>query len=314
MNLPKPHKAQRQQSKAAIVVEGLAGSGKSGVALLIAKALAKGYDGIWCVDTENKSLDLFEGITLSDGEKCEPFTKVDLLPEHGYAPSTFLALREQAISDGAKVFVQDSTSHAWVGQDGVLALVGKLEEENSKLNKFNAWGNPTVVDEKTGLTSMIRDSRIHVISTVRLKEKFDLIPGEGVKSRGECQIMQADMKYEPDLLLRTVKPGTPDGQPPVVEVMKTRYAFLRLGQQYELTKDLLQQLVDYLDEGVTPEVLEKQQAEGLVVSITDVLKNNKVKQMSYKMWRNNNKIPEDYKLTDFSLEQLQTLYRQLTSN
>ena len=71
--LPSWHNAQRMQSKASIVIEGLSGTGKSGLALLIARALADSWDKVFAVDTENRSLDLFEGLTLSDGTACEPF-------------------------------------------------------------------------------------------------------------------------------------------------------------------------------------------------------------------------------------------------
>ena len=314
MDLPKPHKAKRMQSKASIVIEGLAGSGKSGVALLIAHALSSSWDKVWCVDTENKSLDLFEELNLSDGSKCEPFTKVDLTADYGYTPSTFLALRDQAIADGAEAFVIDSTSHSWVGKGGVLEVVNKLENENSKLNKFNAWGQQEVMDEKSNLAAMLRDPRVHCISTVRLKEKFDLVPGEGIKSRGECQVMQGDMKYEPDLLLRMVRPGSPDGEPPVVEVMKTRYAFLRLGQQYEVTASLLTQFKSYLGEGADPAELEAQQKEDLIVSITDILKNNKTKQMAWAMFKKSNKLDDTTKLANLSLTQLNVFYTSISNH
>ena len=83
--------ATRQQAKASILIEGLSGRGKSGLALLLGYALAgKDWSKVYAIDTENRSLDLFEGINMSNGAKCEPFKKVDLLPAHGYAPSNYL--------------------------------------------------------------------------------------------------------------------------------------------------------------------------------------------------------------------------------
>lgn len=309
--LPSWHDAQRMQSKASIVIEGLSGTGKSGLALLIARALADGWDKVFAVDSENRSLDLFEGLTLSDGTSCEPFKKVDLLPDAGYAPSNFLALRESAIEAGAQVFVQDSTSHAWVANGGVLEQVSVLEAKNTKLNKFNAWGQPEVMNEKNNLVTMIRDNRVHVISTVRLKEKFEMITGEGVHSIGEQQIMQADMKYEPDLLLRMVKPGTPDGEPPMAKVMKTRYAILRKDQTYAFTPELLAQIKEYLAEGADPAVLLERQRADYVTSITDILKNDTSKQTSFRMLKRSKQIADDVKLSDMSLELLQEFYKQL---
>ena len=313
-NLPKARHAQRVQLKASIVIEGLSGSGKSGLALMIANALSdKGYDGIYAVDTECKSLDLFEGTTMSDGSKVTPFLKVDLNSDVGYSPSNFLELREDAISSGAQVFIQDSTSHAWVGEGGVLEMVNKLEnsENAKKLNKFNAWGVPEVVSEKNNLVYMIRDPRIHVISTVRLKEKFDLIPGEGVKSRGEAQIMQADMKYEPDLLLRCVTPGDAE-HAPVVRVMKSRYAFLRVNQEYAVDKTMLDNLKAYLAEGASPDAIAAEMHEGLVQSCKDILNAMPTGKAVYSMFLNQNKLDSKAKLDTLTDVQLNMLYNRIS--
>lgn len=310
MNLPSVYEAERVQQKASIMIEGLQGSGKSGLALLIAHALADDdWSKVFATDTENKSLNLFVGLTMSDGAKCVPFKKVDLLPIHGYAPSNFVALREQAIKLGSKVVVQDSISHAWIGTDGVLEQVNTLEAANSKLNKFNAWGQPKIMDEKNLLTTMIRDDRIHVISTVRLKEKFVMKTGEGVESVGEQQIMQADMKYEPDLLLRMVAPGTPDGEPPMARVDKTRYAFLRKGVTYAFTGELLAQLRTYLAEGADPAELNERQRQDMVVSITDILNADKSKVTMFNMLKK--QLKQEGTLKDMSLETLQTIYSRL---
>ena len=66
-------KAVRRQAKASILIEGLSGSGKSGAAIEIATALVKGnQDKITAIDTESKSLNLYDGITLTSGIKCTP--------------------------------------------------------------------------------------------------------------------------------------------------------------------------------------------------------------------------------------------------
>ena len=58
--------ATRQQAKASILIEGLSGRGKSGLALMLAYALAgKDWTKVYAIDTENRSLDLFEGLTMN---------------------------------------------------------------------------------------------------------------------------------------------------------------------------------------------------------------------------------------------------------
>ena len=96
--------ATRQQAKASILIEGLTGKGKSGLALLLAHALAgKDWQKVFAIDTENKSLDLFEGINFNNGEKCSPFKKIDLLPQHGYQPTNYLACKDSAVASGGLI-------------------------------------------------------------------------------------------------------------------------------------------------------------------------------------------------------------------
>lgn len=297
--------AVRQKLKASILIEGLQGSGKSGLALMIARALGK----FGVIDTENKSTDLFVGLTMSDGAACEPFPKIDLGDDE-VVPTTMLEARKMLVDAGCEVVVQDSTSHSWTG---LLDNVSRLTEANSKVNNFNAWGKPEIANEKTAISrNLFRDKNTHIISTVRLKEKFTMTPEGKVESKGEQEIMQSDAQYEPDLVLRMVRPGTPDGDAPLVEVRKSRYAFLRLGQVYEITPAILNMLAAYLDEGVDPADLDKQLAEDLRVSISDVCKNNRVKQMAYAQWCKSKGLDPATKATDLNLDQLQSLYKSLT--
>ena len=67
------HKAERKQCKASILIEGLTGSGKSGLALVLGKALAGDYKKVFAIDTENGSLPLFSGLNSSSGGKFEDF-------------------------------------------------------------------------------------------------------------------------------------------------------------------------------------------------------------------------------------------------
>ena len=58
--------ATREQSKASILIEGLSGKGKSGLALLLGYYLAgKDFSKVFDIDTENNSVNLFVGIELS---------------------------------------------------------------------------------------------------------------------------------------------------------------------------------------------------------------------------------------------------------
>lgn len=303
--------ATRQQCKASILIEGLTGEGKSGLALLLGRAFAGGdFQKTFAIDTENKSLDLFDGIQLSTGDKCTPFKKLDLLPTYGYAPSTFIDCKHNAVAAGALAVINDSITHMWQREGGVLEMVSKLEKANgTKYNKYTAWGEPTVVAEKQAIIDVVRDSRVHVISTVRIKEKHSIETVDGksvVKSLGDQQIQMPDLKYEPDLVLRMVSPGSTKGDAPVATVIKSRYVIFEKGKEYAFTETLIQQLVEYLLEGSDPaELLELQRQEFIHV-ISEMLDRDPGKKTMFPILKEQQGF-KDTKLIDLPLDALRIL-------
>lgn len=312
--MDKFRKAARQKLKASIMIEGLQGSGKSGLALLLAKALTDDWDKIYAIDTENKSLDLFQGIKSNTGEVFGEFNKVDLTVEDGYAPSNYLALRDAAIKAGADVVIMDSISHMWNRKGGLLDLVAEAQSQG--LDNYRSWGTDRNRKEKEYLNDIVRSADAHIITTVRIKEKFgmefDETRGKNkVVSLGEQQIQQDGLKYEPDLVLRMVSPGNMDGTNPVVEVIKSRYAIMRTGEEYEITKELLASLRNYLEEGLDPEVIFKQQRDDLIASI----KNYCTTPARKSVWKTL-KDASGYtgKIEDMPITLMKELYIKLTSD
>ena len=116
---------------------------------------------------------------------------------------------------------------------------------------------------------LLRDSRCHMIATVRVKEKLeydrDVNGKTTMVSLGDQEIMQADMKYEPDLVLHMEEPGYVDEKEihhPRAKVIKSRYAILKKDEVYEFTPTLCEDVAAYLKEGTAPEeILEKQRQE-----------------------------------------------------
>lgn len=309
--MSKFRKAVRQQLKASILIEGLQGSGKSGLALLIAQALADDTNKIFAIDTENKSLDLFQGLKASTGDRFVEFNKADLSITDGYAPSNYLALRDEAIEEGAEVVIMDSISHMWTGKGGVLDSVA--EAQASGLDNYRSWGTDKNRKEKAILTDIVRCADAHIISTVRIKEKFgmelDATTGKHkVISLGDQELQQDGLKYEPDLVLRMVSPGNMDGTAPVVEVIKSRYAILRTGLEYEVTPDLLSQLKQYLSEGVDPEVIFAQQKKDTIDAIKAYC-NNDTRKSVWKALKEASGFTG--KLEDMPLQLLKDLYHRL---
>lgn len=311
--------AKRVACKASIMIEGLPGGGKSGLALAVAKALTGDWKTVFDIDTENRSARLFRDIDCSTGETYGPFQVGELTPEVGYKPSNYIAFREEAIRRGAKAVIEDSISHAWQYKGGVLDMVAELKKTNARYQKdsYAAWGDDTVVKEKNELLQLIRDPRVHVITTVRVKEKMEYDKDDTGKtvlvSLGEQQLQQADLKYEPDLVLHMVKPGSNDGgkvQHPVAKVIKTRYAIFKKDQEYEFTPDLMEQLRQYLEEGVDPkELLEKQRLDYVEALKEHLTKNPGAKAIWDVMKKDAGH--EETKLKDMPLNVLKSLFIKL---
>lgn len=310
---------QRTQCKAAIMIEGLSGSGKSGLALLIAKHLASDQSKVFAIDTEARALNLFADLPASDEGVFKGFKKVDLTPEDGYAPSNYLALRKLAIENGAEVVIFDSITHAWQHQGGVLTMVNDFVASKNNNDKYAAWRNPKIANEKNLLLDLLRCNDCHMITTVRLKEKFALEdnPTTGkkeVKSLGDQQIMQDDIKYEPDLVLHMETPGNATVQPPlnpVVTVVKSRYAIFNVGDTLEIDAKVLSNLKAYLEEGVDPKELLETQRKDYINELKLYLKNNPTKTPIWQILKQNAGY-ENKKIEELSLSTLKTLYNQLT--
>lgn len=319
--VPQFEDAQRVQCKASIEFEGLSGTGKSGAAILTAKILAdEDWKSIYALDTENRSLRLLVGTPCSDGSKYGSFKVSELTADIGYAPSNYLAIREAAIQAGAKVFVQDSISHAWQYKGGVLDKVSEARTSGNKLyarDSYAAWGDTEVIAEKNKLLEMIRDERVHVISTVRVKEKMEYTKdAEGktkLESLGEQQIQQADLKYEPDLVLHMLKPGSNRNgkiEHPRVRVIKTRYAFLEKDEEYDWTPELIRQLKQYLEEGVDPETIFEQQRQEYIEGVKAIISNPAKKNIAQVMKEDLGY--KDVKLAEMPLQAIKQLYIGLT--
>jgi hypothetical protein len=193
-------------------------------------------------------------------------------------------------------------------------MVSEVTAKSKGNDKYSAWRDENVSNEKNNLLSLIRDPRIHVITTVRVKEKFeyDVVDGRTkLVSLGEQQIQQGDLKYEPDLVLRMVKPGSKTTAP-VAEVVKTRYAIFEKGMQYEFTPELCRQLRAYLEEGADPEKILEEQRQEYVTAITEHLNQNPNKKTIWPVMKENAGF-KDAKLPEIPLDDLKKLWLNLTT-
>lgn len=308
--------AERKQCKASIMIEGLSGEGKSGLALMLGYYLAhEDWEKVFAIDTENKSLDLFSGIPFSTGNAVGKFKVGQLTEDVGYKPTNYLAFRKAAVSAGAKVVIEDSISHAWQYKGGVLDMVTAAAGKSAKADKYAAWRDEEVNAEKNNLLELIRDQHVHVISTVRVKEKFEYIEEEGKKkltSMGEQQIQQGDLKYEPDLVLHMVNPGKGTDIYPTAEVIKSRYAIFTKGETYEFTPERCRQLQAYLEEGVDPTAILEQQRQEYILAVTEHLDAHPNKVAIWNVMKADAGF-DSKPLAEIPLEGIKRLYLQLTT-
>ena len=322
---------ERIACKASIMIEGLTGTGKSGLALMLAYALAGGFKPenqtpekqkeIWktvfAIDTENKSLNLFVGLPSSWGGKYEKFMSFQLTPDIGYRPSNYLLLRDEAIKHNAAAIVMDSITHMWNAKGGVLDMVAEYKRQNPRdTDAWRVWGQPEIAEEKMRILDTIRHHRIHNITTVRIKEKLDLqFNAEKQKneivSLGEQQLQQSELKYEPDLVLRMVRAGNPDGTTPIAKVLKTRYAVFKKDQEYEFTPELCEQLREYLEEGVDIEELLEAQRKEYVEAVKNYLDTHAAAKPIWQVLKTDAGY-EKTKLNELPLDVLKVLYIKLT--
>ena len=310
------HKATRKQAKASILIEGLSGKGKSGLALKIAKGLAdNAWDKIYAVDSENKSLSLYVGINLDDGEKVGEFNVVELDNSTGYKPTLYKACRDYAIKDGGSVYIADSITHMWQAKGGVLDMVNEAKKTNK--DSYAVWGEPEIALEKNTIMDLIRSKDIHTINTVRVKEKMEYVTGDDGRTKleklGALPIISPEIAYEPDLVLIMEEPGTSDGKAPVAYVEKSRYAILTPGERYVFNNELIAQLKTYLDEGVDPESLLEQQRLDYVKGMKEYLDTHVSAKNIWKIIKKDAGV-ENVKLEDLPLDILKTLYNKLVSD
>lgn len=313
---PVVRKAKRYQVKASIMIEGLTGSGKTGLALCFAHALSGNeWEKVGMIDTENKSADLIVGQHAHIGEQFGEFLKIDLTEDDGYAPVNYLEGAKVLINEGVETVIFDSSTHAWMRKGGVIDLVNIAEENSKSRNKFSAWNTPEVTLNKNALFEMIRNNKYHVITTVRVKEKFGMDIDESGKTRirslGEQQVQTEGLKYEPDLVLSMVKAGTSE-KAPVAKIVKSRYPMLKLDEEYEFTPSLIEQVRVFLEEGADPAELIEQQRQEYVQAVIDFCEADPSQKPIWQMIKQSYG-HEKTKINEIPLSDLKGMFIQLSS-
>ena len=307
-------KMERNKCKAAITIDGLSGTGKTGAALALAYALTKDFNKVAAVDTENRSMDLYKGIILHTGVTAENVNIGDLTAEDGFKPSYYLQYRDLAIANGMECIINDSISHMWMYKGGVLDMVN--EAQKTATNKYSVWGQPEITAEKNMIMACVRHPNIHCINTLRIKEKMELVQEDGktfIKSLGEQQIIMPDFKYEPDLSITMLQAGTSEGTAPRIVVNKSRYSPFKVHEEYDLTPALMEQLRMFLEEGTSPEELLEMQRQDYIQALTQYLDEHSNARTVWGSIKENVGLKKDTKLSDMTLPKIKEAYSMLVS-
>jgi energy-coupling factor transporter ATP-binding protein EcfA2 len=155
-------KAQRKQAVIKMGLQGPSGSGKTYSALLLAFGLAKDWDKVAVIDSENHSADLYAHL----GE----YSVVSIRPP--FSPEKYIEAITLCEAAGMEVIIIDSISHEWDGQGGIIDL-----HSNMMGNSFTNLGKVTPLHNS--FVNKILQSPVHVIATIRSKQDYILSERNG---------------------------------------------------------------------------------------------------------------------------------------
>lgn len=156
--------AEREQVKARVALQGVAGSGKTYTALMLATNLAEKVAGI---DTER-------GRMLEHKNRF----RFDHFAPSRFDPRDLTKLLAIAGANGYGAVVIDSFSHYWMGSGGALEFVDA--HENAKGGKFSAgWKEYRPIENAMWEALMAYPG--HVIATMRAKTAYVVEGNKPVK-------------------------------------------------------------------------------------------------------------------------------------
>lgn len=182
-------KATRQRVKLRVGMAGVAGSGKTLSALLLASGMTT-WDKIALIDTENGSGELYAKSEIA-GHKIGEYNYLRLSAP--YTPEKYIEALEECAESGMEVIVMDSITHEWDGEGGLLEVHSKMLG-----NSFTNWAKITPRHNK--FIQAILQSPCHVITTVRKKQDYDMAQGNDGKTKvvkvGLKEIQREGFEYE----------------------------------------------------------------------------------------------------------------------
>ena len=218
-------RATRHKVFLKLAITGPAGSVKTVSALLLAIGLANGGK-VALLDSENKSASVYSGRFKFDVlDVSPPFTE-----------QKFIEAIEAAVSEGYRVFIIDSFSHAWLE---ILDFKAVLDARGG--NSYTNWSKAGAKFNK--LMATILQSQIHIICCMR--SKMDYVLEQDIRGKmlprkvGLAPVMRDGIEYD----FSTIFEGDLDHY---VSVSKDRTG-LFVDQRFQITEDTGRQLLEWLN-------------------------------------------------------------------
>ena len=175
-------KASRKKAKIRLGLSAVSGGGKTYTSLLIAFGLTGEWSKIAVIDTENNSADLYSH-----------FGEYNVLPLSApYTPERYIEAIKACESAGMDCIIIDSITHEWDGKGGCLEIVDKLG------GKYQDWGK--VTPRHQAFIDAILQSPVHIITTVRRKQDYEMTKDNGgkvkVEKAGLKEVTREGFEYE----------------------------------------------------------------------------------------------------------------------
>ena len=153
-------RAQKKLVKLKIGISGASGFGKTYSALLMAYGITQDWSKIAVIDTENESASLFSD--LGDYNT--------LALKSPYSPERYAEAIDTCVNAGMECVIIDSISHEWEGSGGCLEILESLG------GQFRDWAK--VTPRHNAFTQKILQAPIHVITTARRKQDYDMVKND----------------------------------------------------------------------------------------------------------------------------------------
>jgi hypothetical protein len=278
-------KAQRAKVKMKMNIGAPTGFGKTTGALMVAYGMVKDWSKICLVDSENESGSFYAnhkvpGTNFVIGE----FLTISITPP--FTVDRFCSSIDMAIAEGCEVVIMDSMYHYWHGTGGILDYVGSLG------GRFQDWakGSPLWVK----MMDKILQSPIHVITTTRKKQAYEIVTGSSGKKEVEKKGMEDQVRdgYEYDMTIALEIVSDKH----LCKASKDRSGLFMGKQEFVITEEVGKAITEWCNSGA--ELILPALGENALASALQRISTGEVNLQE--------KLTKNFKLTEEQLEKIKT--------